>query len=71
MHLVSLGPSDCNLIGVRQNPNHAMKIVVDKFSSASNFLSAPINFKFGEYVVLVSKSLDPGETPSYSASDRI
>ena len=34
------------------------------FSFASKFLSVPINFQFGDYLILVSNILDPDETPS-------
>ena len=36
--------------------------------SASNFQIAPIYFKFGKYVVLMSNGLAPDETPGYSTT---
>ena len=40
------------------------KVSSAKFSSVSNFQSAPIFFKLGEYAALVPSSLGPDETPS-------
>ena len=39
-----------------------------KFLNCFNFQSASMRLKFCENVVRVSNSLDPGETPSYSAA---
>ena len=44
------------------------KLLSAKLLVCFHFQSASMSIKVGENVVLVSNSLDPGETPSYSAS---
>ena len=55
-------------LGVKLTLSQPNKSLSSKFFICSNFQSASMSFKVGENVVLVSNSLDPGETPSYSAS---
>jgi len=45
-----------------------MEMLSAKCLVCNNFQGAPKSLKICENVVRVSKSLDPGETPSYSAS---
>ena len=66
--MLILSQSIMNMVVWVFNPSLAVKLHMRNFSSASGFKCLPIGSKFGEKIVLVANSLDPDETPSYSAS---
>ena len=45
-----------------------IKVPSARFLVCSNFQNVSMSLKAGENIFLMSNSLDPGETPSYSAS---
>ena len=66
LYLASTGSAMSRFVEAAKPLARQNKLSSAKFLVWFNFQSALMSLKFGENVVLVSKSLDPDETPSYS-----